>query len=181
MLFCTLFGLGARTSPESIRAGPDSSTAEPRPAALTTRSRCRPASTQARWWPGDVLALDPRHPHDVRLSSEPDSPLLAGVYSTKPSVLAIGNHRIGDSLAGTVPVAMLGIVPTKVSAENGPVRPGDLLTTASTPGYAMKATPVIVSGVRRGCERDEESEVSRRGSHPEVSDRIISWHSFLLR
>jgi hypothetical protein len=102
------------------------------------------ASTLA---PGDVLALDPRHPNDVRLSTQANSPLLAGVYSTKPSVLAVGNHRIGDSLAGTVPVAMLGIVPTNVSAENGPVHPGDLLTTASTPGYAMKATPVIVSGV----------------------------------
>jgi hypothetical protein len=97
--------------------------------------------------PGDVLALDPRHPDDVRLSTQPDSPLVAGVYSTKPSVLAIGNRGIGDSLAGTVPVAMLGIVPTKVSAENGPIRAGDLLTTARTPGFAMKATPVIVSGV----------------------------------
>jgi hypothetical protein len=96
--------------------------------------------------PGDVLALDPRHANDVRLSTQPGSPLVAGVYSTKPSVLAIGNHKIGDSLAGTVPVAMLGIVPTKVSAENGPVRPGDLLTTAGTPGYAMKATPVVVHG-----------------------------------
>jgi hypothetical protein len=102
------------------------------------------ASTLA---PGDVLALDPRHPDDVRLSTQPDSPLVAGVYSTKPSVLAIGNRGIGDSLAGTVPVAMLGIVPTKVSAENGPIRAGDLLTTARTPGFAMKATPVIVSGV----------------------------------
>jgi hypothetical protein len=102
------------------------------------------ASTLA---PGDVLALDTRHANDVRLSTQPDSPLVAGVYSTNPSVLAVGNHRIGDSLAGTVPVAMLGIVPTKVSAENGPVRPGDLLTTARTPGYAMKASPVIVRGV----------------------------------
>jgi hypothetical protein len=102
------------------------------------------ASTLA---PGDVLELDPRHPNDVRLSTQGDSSLVAGVYSTKPSVLAVGNHRIGDSLAGTVPVAMLGIVPTKVSAENGPVRPGDLLTTARTPGFAMKALPVVVRGV----------------------------------
>jgi hypothetical protein len=25
-----------------------------------------------------------------------------------------------------------------VSAENGPIKPGDLLTTSSTPGYAMR-------------------------------------------
>jgi hypothetical protein len=97
--------------------------------------------------PGDVLAIDPRHGNEVRLSDSPDSQLVAGVYSTKPSVLAIGNHNIDDSLAGNVPVAMLGVVPTKVSAENGAVKPGDLLTTARTPGYAMKAKSVIVSGV----------------------------------
>jgi hypothetical protein len=97
--------------------------------------------------PGDVLAIDPEHPGEVRLSDGPDSQLVVGVYSTKPSVLAIGNHSITDSLSGNVPVAMLGIVPTKVSAENGRIKPGDLLTTARTPGYAMKAKPVIVSGV----------------------------------
>ena len=31
-------------------------------------------------------------------------------------------------------------MPTKVSAENGPIRRGDLLVTSSTPGYAMKGT-----------------------------------------
>jgi hypothetical protein len=35
-------------------------------------------------------------------------------------------------------MAIIGIVPTKVSAENGPVRRGDLLVTSSIPGYAMK-------------------------------------------
>jgi hypothetical protein len=38
-------------------------------------------------------------------------------------------------------------VPTKVTAENGPIEPGDLLTTSSTPGHAMKAKPVSVGGV----------------------------------
>ena len=36
-------------------------------------------------------------------------------------------------------MAILGIVPTKVSADNGPIQPGDLLTTSSAPGRAMKA------------------------------------------
>ena len=39
-----------------------------------------------------------------------------------------------------VPMAMVCIVPTKVSAENGPIKPGDLLVTASAIGYAMKGT-----------------------------------------
>jgi hypothetical protein len=37
-------------------------------------------------------------------------------------------------------MAMMGIVPTKVSAENGPIETGDLLVTSSTVGYAMKGT-----------------------------------------
>jgi hypothetical protein len=37
-------------------------------------------------------------------------------------------------------MAMIGIVPVKVSSENGPISPGDFLVTASTLGYAMKGT-----------------------------------------
>jgi hypothetical protein len=42
--------------------------------------------------------------------------------------------------AGEIPVAIIGIVSCKVSTENGAITPGDLLTTSSTPGYAMKVT-----------------------------------------
>jgi len=34
-----------------------------------------------------------------------------------------------------------------VTAENGAIQPGDLLTTSSTPGYAMKASPTTINGV----------------------------------
>jgi hypothetical protein len=37
-------------------------------------------------------------------------------------------------------MAMVGVVSTKVSAENGPIHKGDLLVTASLRGYAMKGT-----------------------------------------
>jgi hypothetical protein len=96
--------------------------------------------------PGDVLSIAPGHGRAVRESRGAQSHLVAGVYSTKPSVLAVGDHHISDPLKGEVPVAMLGIVPTKVTAENGPIRPGDLLTTARTPGRAMRAKPVMVRG-----------------------------------
>jgi hypothetical protein len=97
--------------------------------------------------PGDVLAVDPEHGGTVAKSHRPNSTLVAGVYSTRPALLAVGKHRLGDSLAGEVPVALLGVVPTKVSAENGAVHAGDLLTTASTPGYAMRAPRIVVGGV----------------------------------
>ena len=42
--------------------------------------------------------------------------------------------------AGEVPLAMVGIVPCKVTGENGPIRRGDLLVTSSAAGFAMKGT-----------------------------------------
>lgn len=35
-------------------------------------------------------------------------------------------------------LALLGIVPVKVTDEGAPIRPGDLLVISSTPGYAMR-------------------------------------------
>jgi hypothetical protein len=105
------------------------------------------AENAAQLRPGDVLAIDPHEGSTVGLAHGRYSSLVAGVYSTKPSVLGVGAHHLGSSLAGEVPVALVGIVPTRVSTENGPVRAGDLLTTSSTPGYAMKALPRLVHGV----------------------------------
>jgi len=43
---------------------------------------------------------------------------------------------------------LVGRVPTKVSLENGPIRPGDLITSSSQAGVGMKATkPGRVIGV----------------------------------
>jgi len=95
---------------------------------------------RASYEPGDVLVIGPDSGSDVVKSSEPYSTLVTGVYSTKPGV--VGRRQTTDLKASKteVPMAMIGIVPTKVSAENGPVERGDLLVTSSTPGYAMKGT-----------------------------------------
>jgi hypothetical protein len=45
-----------------------------------------------------------------------------------------------ENLNKEVPLAVVGVVPCKVSTENGPIATGDLLVTASTTGYAMKGT-----------------------------------------
>jgi hypothetical protein len=37
-------------------------------------------------------------------------------------------------------MAIVGIVPCKVTAENGPIERGDLLVASSKPGRAMKGT-----------------------------------------
>ncbi|HEY2987634.1 MAG TPA: hypothetical protein VGL11_07900 [Candidatus Binatia bacterium] len=88
--------------------------------------------------PGDVLVINPET-GKLRRSSGAYSTEIAGVYSAKPGFL--GGRSIEDeSTAQTVPVALIGIVPTKASAENGAIRPGDLLTSSNTPGHAMKCT-----------------------------------------
>lgn len=88
--------------------------------------------------PGDLLVIDPVHPGDVLKSATAYSTSVAGIYSTKPGY--VGRRIAGPTSSAEVPMAIVGIVPTKVSAENGPVRPGDLLVTASLAGYAMKGT-----------------------------------------
>jgi len=54
----------------------------------------------------------------------------------------LGSTRKADEAAAQaeIPLAVVGIVPCKVSAENGAIRPGDLLVTSSLPGHAMKGT-----------------------------------------
>jgi hypothetical protein len=92
-----------------------------------------------KYEPGDVLVVDRTAGRRLMLSRRPYSTRVAGIYSTKPGVLGT-THSIdeSDALAAEVPVAIVGIVPCKVTAENGPILPGDLLVTSSTPGHAMK-------------------------------------------
>jgi hypothetical protein len=66
---------------------------------------------------------------------------VAGIYSTKPGVLA-SPHDMDDPRPETteVPLAVVGIVPCKATAANGPIQVGDLLVASSRPGYAMRGT-----------------------------------------
>ena len=88
--------------------------------------------------PGDVLVIDSKTEGKFLKSVEPYSTNVMGIYSTKPGLT--GRRQATAKSLHEVPMAMMGIVPTKVSAENGPIHPGDLLVTSSTPGYAMKGT-----------------------------------------
>jgi hypothetical protein len=89
--------------------------------------------------PGDLLIVDTTGRRQLKLSAEPYSTLVAGIYSTKPGVLAT-THKMNETAFNEIPLAIVGIVPCKVSAENGPIQPGDLLVTSATPGRAMKGT-----------------------------------------
>jgi hypothetical protein len=96
---------------------------------------------RAQYEPGDVLAIDRSADRHLALSHHSYETLVAGIYSTKPGVLASPHHIDDPSIpAGEVPLAVVGIVPCKVTTENGAIQPGDLLVTSSRPGYAMKGT-----------------------------------------
>jgi hypothetical protein len=94
--------------------------------------------SRTNYEPGDLLVIDPNDSGKFLKSAEPYSTAVLGIYSTKPG--ALGRRQTTPKSADEVPMAMIGIVPTKVSAENGAIKPGDLLVTSSTPGYAMKGT-----------------------------------------
>ena len=89
--------------------------------------------------PGDVLVISQRSDRRVAPSEEPYSSHVIGVYATKPGVL-LTELGVDDPLDLIVPVAVIGVVPTKVSAENGAIRRGDMLVTAGTPRHVMLGT-----------------------------------------
>nr|BAL55180.1 hypothetical protein HGMM_F23G10C33 [uncultured Acetothermia bacterium]BAL60221.1 hypothetical protein HGMM_OP4C857 [Candidatus Acetothermum autotrophicum] len=84
--------------------------------------------------PGDVLELDPTKPGHYRKARGAYSHLVAGVVSTQPGVI-LGARGQSE---GKVLLALIGRVPVRATTENGPIRPGDLLTSSSKPGYAMR-------------------------------------------
>jgi hypothetical protein len=96
--------------------------------------------TRSEYEPGDVLVIDTTAGRRLTRTSQPYSPLVAGIYSTHPGVMASPYGMDDENLKKEIPLAVVGVVPCKVSAENGPIQIGDLLATASQPGYAMKAT-----------------------------------------
>jgi len=97
------------------------------------------ASGHEELGPGDVLVIDPAAPRRFARSSMAESPLVAGVYATKPGMLLRNGDVTGGIPAEEVPLAVVGIVPCKVCDEGGPIAIGDLLVTASLPGHAKKA------------------------------------------
>ncbi|MBN1814876.1 MAG: hypothetical protein JXA14_23755 [Anaerolineae bacterium] len=93
--------------------------------------------------PGDVLVIG--DDGQLARSSAAYQPTVVGVYSTNPGF--VGGDGDDADPAGKVPLAVVGVVSVKVSAENGPIRPGDLLVASSAPGHAMKAGSNPSAGV----------------------------------
>jgi hypothetical protein len=94
--------------------------------------------------PADVVVADPDKKESVIKSSKPYQTSVVGVISTKPH-LTMGmelviDEKTGEPLPGVsaTRLTLSGRVPVNVTGENGPIVPGDYLTTSSTPGCSMK-------------------------------------------
>jgi hypothetical protein len=84
--------------------------------------------------PGEVVVGDRLKAQNVIRSTDTYQTNIMGVVSTQPGFVA------GSYTPNSFPIALVGRVPVKISTENGPIHAGDYLTSASIPGYAMKAT-----------------------------------------
>src|SRR5262252_1236641 len=97
---------------------------------------------------GMVVSIDPANPGKLALSSRPYDRRVAGVISgaggVQPGMVMSQEGTLAD---GKHPVALSGRVYCWADAAHGAIEPGDLLTTAPTPGHAMKVTdPVKAQG-----------------------------------
>lgn len=101
---------------------------------------------KSEYEPGDVLVISESTDRTVEKSSTPNSTKVAGVFATKPGV-TLTEKDINESTDDLVPMGVIGVIPTKVCFENGPIQRGDLLVTSSLTGHAMKAVSKNGDGV----------------------------------
>jgi hypothetical protein len=90
---------------------------------------------------GMVVSIDPQKPGDLQVSTEAYDKKVAGIISgangVKPGML-MGQR--GTEADGAYPVALTGRVYCWADSSNGPIEPGDLLTTSTVPGHAMRVS-----------------------------------------
>ena len=91
--------------------------------------------------PGTVMVIDSegalrpsRGPYDKKVAG-----VLSGGGDLKPGITLDRQPGTRQSGRERRPLALLGKVYCKVDAEHAPIEVGDLLTTSSTPGHAMRA------------------------------------------
>jgi hypothetical protein len=89
---------------------------------------------------GAVLVIDEDHPGELKLSTAAYDTHVAGIVSGANGInpgIALRQEGFSD---GGQNVALSGRVYVQADASYGAIKPGDLLTTSDTPGYAMKVT-----------------------------------------
>lgn len=100
---------------------------------------------------GSVLRIDPGHPSQLELSDRAYDRRVAGVVSgagdIRTALTLAQAERLGTAGASNEAkhvalqnVALSGRVYVLADATRGPIAPGDLLTSSTTPGYCMRVS-----------------------------------------
>jgi hypothetical protein len=88
-----------------------------------------------------VVCIDPASSGNLAVSQKAYDRTVAGIVSgaggVKPGMLMGQKGTMAD---GEHPVALTGRAYCRADASNGPITPGDLLTTSDVAGHAMKVT-----------------------------------------
>ncbi|MEM1268837.1 MAG: hypothetical protein AAGI08_02205 [Bacteroidota bacterium] len=99
------------------------------------------AGTEGTPQPGMVVSIDPSRPGQLMLASEAYDAKVAGVISGAGGIApGMMMGQAGTEAYGDTPVALTGRVYVWATAENGPILPGNRLTSSTKPGYAMLAS-----------------------------------------
>ena len=97
--------------------------------------------------PGTVVSIDPNNIGKLIVSDEANDTKVAGVVSGANGIKAgLVMTQTGTLADGEYPIALTGRVWVKCSNENGDITVGDLLTTATKKGHAMRTGDSVVSG-----------------------------------
>jgi hypothetical protein len=105
------------------------------------------ASDEMEPEPGMVVSIDPDHPGHLRVADHAYDRTVAGIVSGAGGVkTGMVMSQRGSEADGSHPVALSGRVYCWADASQGPIRPGDLLTTSATRGHAMRADGADAQG-----------------------------------
>ncbi len=88
--------------------------------------------------PGTLVVIDEVNPGKLKMSNAPYDRKVAGIISGAGGIepgLTLSQDSIWENGQN---VALTGRVYAMSTTENGPIKPGDLLTTSNIPGHAMR-------------------------------------------
>ena len=88
----------------------------------------------------------------IRKSQQPYDAFIMGVFQKTNT-----ESTTVSAMFAKLPILKEGVCSVKYNSENGPIKKGDILTSSSTPGEAMKATK---SGMMVGIALEDASSVS---------------------
>jgi len=121
--------VAGRTKTQVLEITGGSDLAEPFP---TSESESLPS--------GAVVVIDENNPGHLKLSTEPYDKRVAGIVSGAGGINPGLTLRQEGVMEGEQNIALNGRVYALATAANGPIKPGDRLTTSALPGHCMKAT-----------------------------------------